>query len=225
MFFQPRTRFLQDVEAPEKRECLLLFLSDLDLKRDKYNDGVPEGVPLSNDLDKDISTLETHKQSNPFWRWEMPLRAIRHHLGRLQTIALVCSPESMQQVHWFRQVLTGYPSLANVSVQVLAKDNDHPVLIDCPTTPTSSGGWEFERFDELSRAVQHLLRIYLKEKKLDEGQIMIDFTGGQKVTSVVAASVTFNRKIKAQYVQTNPPWNVVSYDIVLGSSETGGLGI
>ncbi len=29
---------------------------------------------------------------------------------------------------------------------------------------------------------------------------MIDFTGGQKVISVVAAAVTFNRRIKTQYV-------------------------
>jgi hypothetical protein len=121
--------------------------------------------------------------------------------------------------------LIHYPSLAHVAVQVLAKENNQPVLIDCPKARISSGGWEFERFNDLSRAVQHLLGIYLKEKKVDEDQIMIDFTGGQKVTSVVAASVTFNRKIKAQYVQTNSPWNVVSYDILFGSSETGGLGI
>jgi hypothetical protein len=87
----------------------------------------------------------------------------------------------------------------------------------------STGGWEFERFDDLSRAVLHLIREY-KRQNVSEHQIMIDFTGGQKVTSVVAASVTFNRKIKAQYVQTNPPHEVVSYDILLGSAETGGLG-
>lgn len=222
--FQPRTRFLQDVESPEKREVLILFLSDLDLKRGKYNDGIPEGVTLSDDLDKDISTLEVHKTSNPFWRWEMPLRAIRHHIGRLQTIILLCSPESLQQVHWFRQILARYPSLAQVSVQVLTKENNQAKLIACPTTLTSSGGWEFERFDDLSRGVLHILKVY-KKQSISEDQIMIDFTGGQKVTSVVAASVTFNRKIKAQYVQTNHPWNVVSYDILLGSPETGGLGI
>ncbi len=53
---------------------------------------------------------------------------------------------------------------------------------------------------------------------------MIDFTGGQKVTSVVAASLTFNRRIKAQYVQTNPPWQVVSYDVIHGFANPGGLG-
>ena len=181
-------------------------------------------MSLLGDLDKDISLLEVHKQSNSFWRWEMPLRAIRHHIGRLRTVTLVCSPESMRQVHWFRQILAHYPSLASVPVQVLVKENNSSALIDCPDQPLSSDGWEFERFDDLSRATQHLLRLY-RNRGISEDQIMIDFTGGQKVTSVVAASVTFNRKIEAQYVQTNSPWNVVSYDILLGSPETGGLGI
>jgi hypothetical protein len=47
--------------------------------------------------------------------------------------------------------------------------------------------------------------------KFQEDEIMIDFTGGQKVTSVVAAYISANSKVKAQYVQTNDPWQVKSY--------------
>jgi hypothetical protein len=54
---------------------------------------------------------------------------------------------------------------------------------------------------------------------------MIDFTGGQKVTSVVAAAVACNRTLTAQYVQTNHPYHVISYDIQMASLETGGLGL
>jgi hypothetical protein len=72
--------------------------------------------------------------------------------------------------------------------------------------------------------MRYLLREFKRQHVADD-RIMIDFTGGQKVTSVVAASVTFNRTIKAQYVQTNAPHQVISYDILLGSSETGGLGL
>jgi len=53
---------------------------------------------------------------------------------------------------------------------------------------------------------------------------MIDFTSGQKPTSIVAATLTFNRKIKAQYVQTNDPWRVLSYDVVYATTDTTGLG-
>ncbi len=61
----------------------------------------------------------------------------------------------------------------------------------------------------------HLLRAF-KRRRVSDDRIMIDFTGGQKVTSVVAASVTFNRTIKAQYIQTNTPHEVISYDILMG---------
>ena len=224
ILFRPRTRFLRDIESPEKREHLVLFLSDLDLQRGKYIDGVPEGITLSGDIDKDISAMEAYKKSNLPWRWEMPLRAIRHHLGRLKTITIICSPESIQQVPWFGDILKKYERLHLVTVQVLAKQKNRPVTVGVSEISLAVTGWEFERFDQLSDAVDYLLKLF-KEKKVPEKEIMIDFTGGQKVTSVVAAAITFNRRIEAQYVQTCDPWKVVSYDILLGSGETGGFGI
>lgn len=107
---------------------------------------------------------------------------------------------------------------------LLHRGIEPPILEDCPKAPMLEGGWDFERFDDLSRAVLHLLRVFKRQRVRDD-QIMIDFTGGQKVTSVVAASVTFNRTIKAQYVQTNEPYAVISYDILMESLETGGLGL
>jgi hypothetical protein len=97
------------------------------------------------------------------------------------------------------------------------------VLATPPKETVTQGGWDFEQFDDLSRAVLHLLHDF-KQRRVRDGQIMIDFTGGQKVTSILAASVTFNRTVKAQYVQTNLPHEVISYDIQLASSETSGLG-
>ena len=85
-------------------------------------------------------------------------------------------------------------------------------------------GFNFEHFDELSDALAYLLRKF-RRGKFTDSDIMIDFTGGQKVTSVVAAAITFNRSIKAQYVQTNDPWKAISYDILLASPDTGGLGV
>ncbi len=221
--FQPRTRFLRN-ESPEKREHLVLFLSNLDTARRPFQDGVPEGVILTGDLDEDLAAFAEWKKRNPYWPWEMPLRAIRHHLGRLSTVTVICSSQSIQQAHWFGQVVARYPTVQGVPVRVFSHEADRPAMVECPKTPPSRGGWDFERFDDLSRAMLHLLREFKKQQVRDD-QIMIDFTGGQKVTSVVAASVTFNRKIKAQYVQTNPPHEVISYDILLGSPETGGLGL
>jgi hypothetical protein len=85
-------------------------------------------------------------------------------------------------------------------------------------------GWNFEAFDDLSRALLEVIE-FLRRQGASERDIMVDFTGGQKVTSVVAAAVTFNRPTKTQYVQTNRPYRVISYDVLLGTSDTGGLGM
>jgi hypothetical protein len=90
-FFQPRTRFLRN-ETPEKREHLVLFLSNLDVRRGTFHDGVPADVEFTGDFEQDLQALMDWKQKQPYWPWEMPLRGIRHHLGRLQTITVICSP-------------------------------------------------------------------------------------------------------------------------------------
>lgn len=72
-FFQPRTRFLRN-ETPEKREHLVLFLSDL--RRGTFHDGVLAGVELTGDFEQDLETLVTWKREHPYWPWEMPLRGI-----------------------------------------------------------------------------------------------------------------------------------------------------
>ena len=69
-----------------------------------------------------------------------------------------------------------------------------------------------------------LLQEFKKKKYYDE-DIVIDFTGGQKMTSIVAISMTVNRKINAQYVQTNDPWGVLSYNVRHTPSDTGDFGI
>lgn len=224
-YFLPRTRFMNNVESPEKREHLVLFLSDLDTSRGGYCDGVPESLTLSDDLDADIHHIENLKQTQRLmWRWEMPLRAIRHHIGKLKTITLICSPESICQVRWFCAILERYLDLKNNTFWIYGKEEHRASLIKCTDLATHRlEGWNFEAFDDLSRALLQRLRMFRKAG-INEKEIMIDFTGGQKVTSVVAAMVTINRQVKTQYVQTNRPWGVGGYDIQMGSGETGGLG-
>ena len=54
--------------------------------------------------------------------------------------------------------------------------------------------------------------------------IMVDFTGGPKVASVVAATVTFNRDIRAEYVSTREPHPVRGYDLRFQSPAPAGPG-
>lgn len=224
-FFRPRTRYLRN-EIPEKRRHLILFLSNLNTDRGKFNNGVPDGLTLSNDLDADIKEMEDLKNKKPalYWSWEMPLRGIRHHFGVLQSVTIICSKKSVEQVNWFLDICKRYDSLKDITFFILAKDTTE-LISTPPGAFDSARGWDFESFDELSDAIWTLIRKLAKQHGIKESEIMIDFTGGQKVTSVVAAAITFNRKIKCQYVQTNRPYEVLGYDAILATSDTGGLGM
>ena len=231
-FFRPRTRYLH-TDIPKPRKHLILFLSNLDTKKqdfnDKFNNGVPKELDLSGNLDDDIEEmirLKTRKENSVRWIWEMPLRAIRHHLGKLEGVTIICSSKSIEQVNWFLDICNQYDTMKKVKFYVLKnKGCRRPALLDASgATFSSDCGWDFESFDELSEAMWSLIHM-LKKKGLKEDEIIIDFTGGPKVASIVAAATTFNRKIKAQYVQTNPRWEVKGYDVIMAASSTEGLGL
>lgn len=227
-FLPPRTRLLAN-EPAEHRKHLVLFLSNLP-DHLAQSAGIPDGLMLSNDLEQDLLMIEEHKRRKPLdpiarWSWEMPLRAIREHLGVLESVTLICSRESLPQAPLFLSICGRYRQLEQINFDLLAQDRSRPVLRSGRDLPAldSCEGWDFESFDQLSRALWTLLKKFRKRKYPDD-EIMIDFTGGQKVTSIVAATMTFNRQIKAQYVQTNDPWRVLSYDVVYATTDTTGLG-
>ena len=216
----PRTRKMNDIEHPEKRKHLVLFLSHLDTQKNKMINGVPAGIDLMGDCKGDLDSLVAYKQANPYlWPWEMPIRAVCYHSEQLESLTIICSLQSIKQIEWFINIIKIYPKLSKVVLQILVNSDNNPFIVNIYDYESAKHqGWDFDKFDELSRALDYLVR-QLREAGIPERDIMIDFTGGPKVTSVVAAAITFNRNIKAQYVQTNSPWNVVSYDIILESSK------
>ena len=223
-FFKPRTRFLRS-EEPECREHLILFLSEL--INPEHKNKLP--IALTGDLSLDIKMLENYKESNPPWKWEMPLRAIAHHLSRLKSVTIVCSNESILQAQLFCRVIKVYKNsklLKNIELKYFIKENNYYVEKNWEMfktgVPPNIKGLNFEDFDELSFSILKLCKM-LSKRGISEREIIIDFTGGLKVTSVIAAAITFNKEIKAQYVQTYNPWDVKGYDFVYASSETPGF--
>lgn len=217
--FKPRTRQLTVDRNPSPRKHLVLFLSNLDNEA-AFDHGVPIGLELTGRLGEDIRSAALKFR----WPWEMTLRALSHHSGTLDTATFVCSEKSLPQLPWFLQICRDYPELSQVRFAVLLKGGRTIWFLDreAPSIFNSSQGWDFESFDGLSKAMFELLEDFRK-RKIPEREIMIDFTGGQKVTSAVAVALTFNRGIRAQYVQTNSPKEVLSYDVVFGTSELGPL--
>lgn len=222
-FIKPRTRALRSYE-PGKKEHLILFLSHL------RNTSQEPPVQFTGNMDNDIKALEDDKKANKrYWQWEMPLRAIRHHIGRLKTVTIVCSKMSINQAPLFCKFFGKYyesNQLKGVELYFYVKENGGSVRKQwntfCPAVPTGLEGWDFEDFDDLSNDMHRLIRMFIDER-IPEDKIIIDFTGGQKVTSVIAVGITFNRNIEAQYVQTNEPWAVKSYDIVYKAPDSYGI--
>lgn len=224
-FFRPVSRHLEH-KSPAAKKHLVLFLSAL-WPVEEFVEGVPKWLNLAFDLQPDIAEMERLKKNDRKckWQWEMPLRAIKHHLTREgpETVTIICSRESIAQVHWFYGVCSRYAELNKTIFQLFVGDRPH-------VRPLSSAklagelGWDFESFDSLSKALAGLIKAMLK-KGYEEKDIIVDFTGGNKVTSVVAAAMTFNRDIEAQYVQTDDPWKVLGYDVVHASGDTGEFGL
>ncbi|MEW6288441.1 MAG: hypothetical protein AB1545_01175 [Thermodesulfobacteriota bacterium] len=228
-FFPPRTRYFRNEKA-QKRKHLVLFLSISD--HDLAKTGIPEKIRLQfQSLAEDIALIKKKKIEEKIrWNWEMPLRAINHHLGVLTTVNICCSSRSFAHVHFFLNICKRYQELAKVKFLLLVQKECHPVLVnaaslnrtgqDCqPENFSGFSGFDFENFDDLTDALLLLISKY----ESFENDIMIDITGGQKPTSIVGAAVTFNQKIKAQYIQTEGENEVLSYDVVLSPKLEAGV--
>jgi hypothetical protein len=226
-FFRPRARVMKAEKKPHPRKYLVIFLSDLHIKQGSQNEGIPRGIKLKYDLQSDLATLVRHKKkpNGTKWPWEMPLRAIYYHNQnkKLRNITLVCSRESLPQSAWFQNIVKRYQELSKVKTQILVQ-KDIEYEITKRYKPSLHHGFDFEAFDDLSEALAYLLKEFRRDG-VAASDVVIDFTSGQKPNSVVAAAITLNRDVIAQYVQTNEPWDIIGYKTELPTSDPGSLGI
>lgn len=209
-----RTRqYRRRLASQDQREHLVLFLSNLSPDNADSN-GRPLEFELTDDFDNDLAKLL--QKARPYWPWEQMLRAIRVHRPQLQAIYCIGSPESLPQAMNFRRILEHYDLLKHCRFELVVKaEGGHRLLSSYTSRETPDpAGIDFEDFDDLAEAVRWLIA-ELRGRKIDDRSVMVDFTGGLKVTSVVAVAETFDLEISAQYVQTSGNKNVYSYDVVV----------
>jgi hypothetical protein len=210
----------KESEAKRSRErgprCIVGILSSV--RKDQFpgSDYLPDYVPWSEppDLDADLRALETSKQKGkPLWPWEMLLRALRPHANRLSDLILVCSqervgifPPSLPQAPSFVKLIRKYPEFSSIHISIFAEQGGERSTFPAEETGIETvRGFDFGNLDEMSSAITDLLKFLLfggLGKRLRASDILIDFTGGTKPVSVVAAAVTSRGKIGAQYVDT-----------------------
>lgn len=111
--------------------------------------------------------------------WAQPLRAVQHHLSRLERVYLVGSVESQPQL----TELQGLLGRCGLSCQV-----------EC-----HAWGADFERVEVLVDLLDGVVVNFLA-LGYDESEIVLDSTSGPRPTSIGAALVTLNRDATFQYV-------------------------
>lgn len=167
------------------------------------------------DLEKDlIDLVAIKKRGAPNWPWEMPLRALKPHRGRVEAITLLCSPESIKQAAAFGDLVRRYLDFGDLKVNVWVERKGVRSLTEASEEALREcAGFDFNKVDDLSSAMVDLLKYLRFKMRLKPREIMIDYTGGQKPVSFVAAAVTLRGEVRAQYVDTNS-LEPIEYDLV-----------
>ena len=187
----------------QPRPCLILLLSppfrkDVIIKDISGGTSFDiDGVRIPTNLTDDVDRLEGKR-----WNWHQMLRGIMPHQNKLKQVYLIGSKDE-------GDIKGSYNAIKYAAL--LIKYYLPRVEINKCETPIG-----FEDFDELMQSLNNAINS-LRELGYSEKEIIIEVTGGQKTTSIAGAAATLNNQVTFQYVQTNRPYTVLTYDVVVQS--------
>jgi hypothetical protein len=164
----------------------------------------PPDMKWSTSLEGDLLSLkDLKKPGTPNWPWEMLLRAVLPHKDTLEAMTLLCSPQSIEQAPDFVALVKRYADFERLKIRVWAERDGVRSLVKATTEALqNASGFNFNEVDVLSSSIVDLLKYLRFKMRLKPREIMIDYTGGQKPVSFVAAAVTLRGEVRAQYVDT-----------------------
>jgi len=216
------------------RKALVCFLSLIGPRPDEAQ------VPAGETLNAEIDSLRAAKMREPNnrnlqWPAEPLLAAIAANLPCIERLIVVpsCDPKgapgrgTINQMQTLLTTLKRFDELNKVTVMVLVKDYHEGIPFTLlradpqdyqPGRPVTLRAIDFEDVEDLTAGMEEVLRVVREEWGWADSELSIDITGGQKVTTVAAAVASFNRDIRAQYMQTLDPWKMLSYDIELAEN-------
>lgn len=175
-------------EPPHQAKALAIFLSVLSMQEDAQKRQLEAIEKVLSD--KDLLQKEIEKTS-----WYMPIIAIKYHEQSLKFLYVFTSSgknPSSSLMPTFKRVINTI--FSGINVEEFPK-----------------GGMDFENVKEVFEKVEEFYQ-EMKNKGLNENDIIVDITGGQKTNTIAAAISTLARGRKFQYVSTRDK-KVISYDI------------
>jgi hypothetical protein len=186
----------------DPHQCLVFLLSPMETPKiipevnEQPNFSITvSGKTLPTILDTDIMNLEGTR-----WPWQQMLRGLRVHAAKLEHVYLIGSSDTSSMDGSFRSINHAERLINHYCPKVVVHKHPTPV--------------HFEDFNALMKNIGVALE-KLIQAGFNEQDIVIDITGGQKTTSIAGAVVTFNSQVTFQYVQTDDPYDVLIYDVVV----------
>ena len=222
-FFDLQLEEVLPDDNPKKRRVLMAFLSDahglrhaaLDDKNNLVFCG--KAIPMENLFDE----LDEMRKKDPhlYWPWEVIFRMIDHHREVLQKVVLFCSQETVMQAAEFGRIFNAFVSAGDwpekPHVKICVPRRGTYIVVGTDSPVAADDGFSFnDDFGQMTDAIQAVIQ-HLETQGFRKADMAIDFTGGTKVTSIVAAGLTFNNPIQAQYVKRKHDKLVVAgYDMI-----------
>lgn len=190
----------RDKEAPAHR-ALIMALSNLDHETDVEiaRNLIARAGALASDAARRALLDEICEPAGPHsaWRWQQPLRLVRHHWNRLELISLVLSRESAAQyANLFLPLLTAL------------KPERARIVPDATAAGVQGATVDHNNYNDVMAALDRACELALKATNNTPGEICIDITSGTRAYAVAAAVRTLNSGAVFSYVETHPSPNV-----------------
>ncbi|MCB9958319.1 MAG: hypothetical protein H6843_06830 [Rhodospirillaceae bacterium] len=151
--------------------------------------------------------------------WRMPMEAIAYHKDRLKSIIVIGSSDSTSKITGkFTTGTHTQTDLFKSLVNATTDDLDSPPVVltisEFLSDTAYERGVDFESVEDCQEALNQIYR-HAREKNLDEADILVDMTGGQKPNTAasVAAAILIRRR-RFQYVSTRD-YKVRTFDVTM----------
>jgi hypothetical protein len=214
---------IHEYNQPAQARAIILFLSP-----------VPKAPhPVHDVLDGKATGRLTDRAWLATWdraAWRMPLEAIAYHAatgpddrpGALEHVVVIGSSDripgdgsgTVGQFGKFRDLVEKLRAADPQSSAFKVVDL-HSLICHQRMTVVKDyqTGVDFERPQELEEAVYHAYRA-LNALGIDDDQILVDVTGGQKPASIAGAVVALAAERRIQYISTHD-YRVRAYDVTI----------
>jgi hypothetical protein len=204
-FGQSKEIYIKERESPRHVKALVLFLSPP--KKD-YNAWNKQADLDEYDLNE---ILEKHFKEDP---WRMPLEAIAYHLDRLEKVILVPSKETEKYVSTFQELT----KTLTQSYSSRKQRKEIEVLSINEFNASFSKYIDSESVEDQNDIINKVLNQLTGETKIKCEDIIIDITGGKKISSIAGAIVALGMGWRFEYVSTTD-YRLREYDITIEVGE------